>query len=102
MKLKDLVSRVADHVDRLMREVEPETPQLFAPERSMARPRSEPEGEPVEYEIPQPWATGDQVHAGAPSRLRQLRWRLRQPESLREAIILKEIFDRPLARRRRR
>lgn len=103
MKFKDLVSRLADHVDRLMREGERETPQLFVPERSMARPRSEPESEPVEYAMPRPWATGGQVHSpGPPSRLRQLRRRLRRPESLREAIILKEIFDRPLARRRRR
>ena len=103
MKFKDFISRFADHVNRLMREEESETTQLFAPEQSMARPIPGPEGEPVEYEVLRPWATGPQGHPPRYlSRLLQLRRRLRQPESLREAIILKEILDLPLALRRRR
>ncbi len=38
----------------------------------------------------------------ARGRLQRLRERLRHPESIREALILKELFDAPLALRRRR
>lgn len=101
MKFKDVVKALADHVDRLMREAEPGPPRLMAPERPMARSQPEPEVE-VTFEMPRPWATGDQaLLPSSSSRLAQLKRRLRRPESLQEAIILKEIFDRPLAHRRR-
>ncbi len=102
MKLKDVLHTLTEYVDRLMREVDPQPPQLMAPERSMTRPRSAPEEQPVTFELRRPWDVGEKKPPARPrSRLLKLKRRLRRPESLREAIILKEILDRPLARRRR-
>ena len=103
MKISDAVRAVSDHVDRLMREAEAGSPNITAPERSMARPKPSPVEEPIEPELPRPWAEAPDAISTrrSSSRLAQLRTRLQHPETLQEAIILKEIFDRPLARRRR-
>ena len=50
-----------------------------------------------------PWAAPSPPHAASASLLAErVRERLRTPEALREAFVVKEILDRPLGRRRRR
>ena len=102
MNFKEMLRGFASHVDRLMHEAEPGSQKPMAPERSMARPKAQHPGEPMTPALAHPWAVAPaRQEDRSPSRLSRLRDRLRHPDTLREAMILKEIFDRPLARRRR-
>ena len=102
MKLQERLKALAVHLDRLMHEGEPAVTRLVAPERSMARTKPPPQEEEVEIARPRPGAMRDDLPTTkGPSRSAGLKKRLREPGTVREAIILKEVLDRPLARRRR-
>ena len=66
MKLKDVLHALTEYVDRLMREIDPQPPQLMAPERSMTSPRSAPEEQPVTFELRRPWDVGEKKPPARP------------------------------------
>ena len=66
--------------------------------------RGEPAPAPVRARAsaPPPTATAESERVRAAIRAQRLRTRLRQPDSLREVFLLREVIDRPAAFRRRR
>ena len=103
MKLKQVLDGIAGHFDRLLSEMEPEKPRVAAPERSMAseKPRAHERGLVVERPRPRIHGTEFERRVTGASLLAQLRKSLRQRDAVRQAIVLKEVLDKPLARRRR-
>lgn len=103
MSIRDGIREIVRKIEHLMHESERDLPQSMAPERPMSLPKPKPQVTLEVREMPRPWATveGVSLKHRPDTRMNRLRTRLRQPETLREAIIVKEIIDRPVARRRR-
>lgn len=103
MSLRDGIREIVRKIGHLMRESERDLPQSMAPERPMSFSKPKSQVTLDVREMPRPWAAveGVSLKHRPHSRMNRLRTRLRQPETLRESIIIKEIIDRPVARRRR-
>ena len=103
MSISDSFRAMLRAIKHLMRETPNDSVQRMAPESPMSLSQNKPQlvSEPVA--MSRPWAALKATpHFQKPdTQLDRLRRRLRQPETLRDSIILKEIIDRPLARRRR-
>jgi len=106
MGIIDGVAVVLRTIKRWMREAPTDSVQHMAPERPMSLSKPKPKAtlpEPVGR--PRPWAESGpnavSLSQEPNTRMERLAERLRAPETLRDSIIIKEILDRPLARRRR-
>ena len=77
---------------------EPPGATLRAPKTQRVQPTDRSPWDTVESRTTQPYAHASPTHAP----LARIRARLDTPDALREAFVIREILDRPLARRRAR